>query len=493
MTQNASTSRAAAPLAGVARERHVGAGVEGVLERLWHLLTSMRFSLILILILAGLTMVGTVIGQAQAETLANPDAKAEFLATASKQWYGSFVGILDPLQLFGVFRSPWFLGTAGLLVASIIACSTHRAGGLWKTATKPNVTVGPSFFEHAPYRETLTFKQSPAEVADQVRGVLRGHHFRAVLVDDGALHLYADRNRWAPLGSLAGHLSLVVILLGALVGTVFGFRDSGFMIAEGSTEAVPTMAGTTIQLLSFKDAYDPLTGAPTDYASDVVVSRDGQEVARQVVRVNDPLHVDGITFYQSFFGSAVVIKAADAQGKTLFEDGVPLGYGTQDGHSAGSFTVPGANLTAVLVGTSGTSDTLVKPGQVRVELYDATSRQPPDAAVDRPQHADRGRRGDVHVREGDQVRRPERREGPGGAARLVRLLPARGRVRPVLPLPPSPDLGTDRGAAKWRSGPLARLDRPQRHRPGERVHGPGHRYPPGVPRAGTDLEERGDG
>ncbi len=376
MTQHASTSTTATPLAGVAQDHQIAAGIEGLLERLWRLLTSMRFSLVLILILAGLTVVGTVIGQAQADTLANADARAEFLATASKQWYGSFVGILDPLQLFGVFRSPWFLSTAALLVASIIACSTQRAGGLWKTATKPNVAVGPAFFEHAPYRETLAFKQAPAEVADQLRSVLRRHHFRAVVVDDGALHVYADRNRWAPLGSLAGHLSLVVILLGALVGTVFGFRNSGFMIAEGSTEAVPTMAGTTIQLLSFKDAYDPVTGAPTDYASDVVVNRNGQEVARQVVRVNDPLHFDGLTFYQSFFGTAVVMKAADGQGKTLFDDGVPLGYGTQDGHSAGSFTVPGANLTVVLVGTTGTTDALVKPGQVRVELYDATTGNP---------------------------------------------------------------------------------------------------------------------
>lgn len=373
MTQHATTSRAAAPLAGLAEDHHVTADVEGILERLWHLLTSMRFALILILILAGFTVVGTVIGQAQADTLANPDAKAEFLATAGKQWYGSFVGILDPLQLFGVFRSPWFLATAALLVASIIACSVQRAGGLWRTATKPNVTVGPAFFEHAPYREALAFRQAPAEVAETVSSVLRRHHFRAVVVDDETLHLYADRNRWAPLGSLAGHISLVVILLGALIGSVFGFRDSSFMIAEGSTEAVPTAPGATIQLLSFKDAYDPVSGAPTDYASDVVISQGGQQVARQVVRVNNPLHFGDLTFYQSFFGSAVVIKAADAQGNTLFDDGVPLGYGTQDGHSAGSFTVPGANLTALLVGTTGTSDTLVKPGQVRV---DSTTPRP---------------------------------------------------------------------------------------------------------------------
>ncbi len=189
MTQNATTSRAAAPLAGVAADRRVTADVEGVLERLWRLLTSMRFALVLILVLAALTMAGTVIGQATGDTLSNADARAEFLATAGKQWYGSIVGILEPLQLFNVFHSWWFLGAAALLVASIVACSVQRTGGLWRTATRPNVAPGPAFFEHAPYREALAFRQSPAEVADQVAAVLRRHHFRAVVKDDGTLHL----------------------------------------------------------------------------------------------------------------------------------------------------------------------------------------------------------------------------------------------------------------------------------------------------------------
>ena len=68
----------------------------------------------------------------------------------------------------------------------------------------------------------------------------------------------------------------MVILAGAMVGSMFGFRDAQFMLAEGSTSAIPRLAGATITLNSFKDTYDTTTGAPLDYASDVTVTQDGQ-------------------------------------------------------------------------------------------------------------------------------------------------------------------------------------------------------------------------
>jgi cytochrome c biogenesis protein len=167
-----------------------------------------------------------------------------------------------------------------------------------------------------------------------------------------------------------------VILLGGLLGVLFGFHDTQFMVAEGSSQPVPTKPGTSIHLVSFQDTYDPDTGAPIDYASDVIVTRDGQQIAHQVVRVNDPLRFDDITFYQSFFGSAAVIKAADSAGRTVYDDGVPMGWTADDGRSVGSFALPSANLTVWVVGTTGNDDTLVRPGQVRLELYDTTTGNP---------------------------------------------------------------------------------------------------------------------
>ena len=210
-------------------------------------------------------------------------------------------------------------------------------------------------------------------------GVLRKHHYRVLVEDDGAVNFFADRFRWAPFGSLFGHLSIVVILAGVIVGALVGFRDNAFVIAEGSTIAVPTGEGLSVELISFEDAYYTDTGAPSDYASELVLYKDGTEVGRHTARVNDPMRYGDLSFYQSFYGPAAVMSVADADGTTLFSDGVPLAWETKDdGRSVGTFTIPAKDLTVWVVATWGGGDPLVKPGQMRVETYRASTGDPID-------------------------------------------------------------------------------------------------------------------
>jgi len=215
-------------------------------------------------------------------------------------------------------------------------------------------------------------RHTPAETLEIVGDLLRGKRYRTIVTDDGAIHLYADRFRWAPFAGLIGHLSLVVILAGAIVGSTFGYRDSGFTIAEGSTLPVAAEAGLSIQLLDFSDTYYTTTGAPEDYASQVVLYKDGAEVARHTIRVNDPLRYGDTTFYQAFFGTAAVMTVEDSKGNTLVSEGVPLAWRTTaDNRPIGSFSLPGTDYIGWVIGTLGSGDTRVKPGQMEVDLYTA--------------------------------------------------------------------------------------------------------------------------
>jgi cytochrome c biogenesis protein ResB len=89
---------------------------------------------------------------------------------------------------------------------------------MWRTATKPRVDVGASFFEHAPQHEAVVVRMSQADTMEAVGGVLRRHRYRVLTAQDESIHIYADRFRWAPFAGLIGHLALVVILAGAIIG-----------------------------------------------------------------------------------------------------------------------------------------------------------------------------------------------------------------------------------------------------------------------------------
>jgi cytochrome c biogenesis protein len=367
---------ATSPAAGATAEPGVVDRVDRVLEGLWHFLSSMRVAMVLMLAIAVLGLLGSLIIQAPPGTLDDADAKATWLAEIRPR-FGGWTGIMDSLQLFQIFNSVVFRVLVAGLTISLIACSIHRTPGVWRTITKPRVDVGPAFFEHAPQHEAIVVRHTPAETLGVVAGVFRGHHYRTLSQDDGVIHVYADRFRWALLSGLVGHLSLVVILAGAIIGATFGYRDSGFTLAEGNTLPVAGEPGLTIQLIDFTDTYYATTGAPEDYASQVVLYQDGQEVARHTIRVNDPLRYGDTTFYQAFFGSAADMTVADASGKTLVSEGVPLAWRTNaDNRPVGSFSIPGTNYVGWVVGTLGNGDSTIQPGQMQIQLYTADGGQP---------------------------------------------------------------------------------------------------------------------
>ena len=379
MAQNATTNElTGGALPAPAAERMNG--VDSALEKLWHFLTSMKLALVLMLAFAAVSLVGTLIIQAPAGVMADPEAKAGWLAEVRPR-FGGWTDLMDRLQVFEIFTSVWLRGIGALLAASLVACTVHRIPGTWRTMRKPHVAVGPAFFEHAPQHEAMTFHRQPDEVLAEARGVFKRHHYGTMTEDDGTVHLYAVRNSWAPWGGLVAHISIVVILAGAMVGSMFGFRDSQFMLAEGATSAIPNTPGATITLNSFRDTYNTTTGAPLDYFSDVTVTQDGQVAARQLVRVNEPLRYKSISFYQAFFGPAAVVTVKDTEGATLFSEGVALAWTANNGgNKVGSFTIPDKNLTAWIVATTGPNDPDVKPGQVAVELYNSDTG---DAVVQR--------------------------------------------------------------------------------------------------------------
>jgi len=375
MAHNATTQELAGgtvPAPGAAERM---SGADSVLEWLWHLLTSMKLALVLMLVFAALTLVGTLVIQAPPGVMDDPQQKADWLAGIRPR-FGGWTGIMESLQIFTIFTSVWLRAIGALLAASLVACTVHRIPGTWRTMRKPHVDVGPAFFEHAPQHEAMTFQRQPAEVLAEAGQVFKRHHYRTITEDDGTVHLYAVRNNWAPWGGLIAHIAIVVILGGAMVGSLWGFRNPEFMLAEGATSAVPTVAGATITLNSFQDTYNTTTGAPLDYVSDVTVTQDGQVVARQQVRVNEPLRYRGISFFQAFFGPAAVVTVKDAAGKTIVSEGVPLAWTANGGNKIGSFNIPDQNLTAWVVATTGPNDPSVKPGQVAIELYKSDTGNP---------------------------------------------------------------------------------------------------------------------
>ncbi|MBS3906159.1 MAG: cytochrome c biogenesis protein ResB, partial [Syntrophaceae bacterium] len=118
------------------------------------------------------------------------------------------------------------------------------------------------------------------------------------------------RREWlGRLGPHLTHFSLVLILAGSLIGNIWGFK--GFVnIPQGDETATIFLKGTakelgldfTIRCEKFEMSYYPGSEVVREYLSDLVILEGGQEVLKKRIRVNDPLHYEGVNFYQSSYG-----------------------------------------------------------------------------------------------------------------------------------------------------------------------------------------------
>ncbi|NMM25056.1 MAG: cytochrome c biogenesis protein ResB [Phycicoccus sp.] len=341
-----------------------------VLDRLWRFFISMRTGLVLILGLGLLSLIGTLLVQAPAGMTTDPAAYTSWVASIHSK-YGGWTPVFDKLGFFSVFTSIWFKAITVLLTTSVLACSVNRAPRLWKIAFHPRTRMGETFFTHAALRANILVATGPDTAMDNVREVLKSHRFRTISdPDDNGLNLYADRFRWGPFGTVVAHLSFVIILLGFFLSATTGFKDTQFVAPVGSKVQVGHGTGLTVEAKSFNDAYYP-DGSPSDYVSDLVVYKNGVAVDRQSVRVNHPLTWDGVSFYQSFFGTAAAMKITDAAGKTLYNDAAALQWQSDDGkHSIGQIDMKAAGLSVyVIVAASGKPDPNIKAGQVQLEIH----------------------------------------------------------------------------------------------------------------------------
>ena len=185
-------------------------------------------------------------------------------------------------------------------------------------------------------------------IADGLRGedvhaALRRSGFRVREEEGtgGSRFFYGDRNQNARLFTLLTHAGLVGFILAAAITSRFGF-ETGILLPEGQAlpvESIGSSGLVSVKSLAFTAPRDE-DGRFTDFTTDLAVYRDGQEIARKVIRVNDPLAAAGYTFHQNFFGPAVDLTIRDGAGRLLWSGPIPLDE-VNGGRPYGRFTIPG--------------------------------------------------------------------------------------------------------------------------------------------------------
>lgn len=136
----------------------------------------------------------------------------------------------------------------------------------------------------------------------------RYYRYRSESNANGFL-IVAEKGRWTRLGVTAVHLSILILLVGALLGSLFGF-DGYVNIAEGeSADRIQLRNSNMSMPLGFELVCEDFevsfynSGTPKEYKSRLHIVEDGKTVTSKDIIVNDPLRYNGINFFQSSYGN----------------------------------------------------------------------------------------------------------------------------------------------------------------------------------------------
>ncbi len=260
--------------------------------------SSLKLTISLLIIIAVVSMLGTIIPQ-QYEG-------GESLSHLSPGLAKAF----ESLQLFDMYHSVWFIILMCLLSLNLIACSLNRFPSSWRLFKKiPSLDRSMPFENLSPDR-VLTIEGKLNEVMARVENLLR-RRYRKVRRKDTSdtTFFYGQKGAYSHFGVYITHSSILIILAGAIIGSLLGF-EAFVNLPEGeSTNTVHLGKQNRVKELDFTVRCDRFSisyydnGMPKEYRSNLSFLKNNKAMYQGPLLVNHPITFGGIRFYQSSYGT----------------------------------------------------------------------------------------------------------------------------------------------------------------------------------------------
>jgi cytochrome c biogenesis protein len=272
----------------------------GLWQVVYDQLASIKLTVIILLVIAGSSLIGTLLPQG----LAPEQLQAHYGPRLAQ--------LIDFFQLGDLYHAGWFRFLLLLLCLNLMVCTLRRFPKTLKLMRHREQLLEPQRLSKFSNYHRLESKLPWEEFTQRVQRALTQHFAPLVPVD--ATDTYAglaEKGRWSRLSVYLVHFSVLLILLGALVGSLLGFKGTMIINEKDASNEVLVAGGHQAMELPFEvrcDAFDVSfydNGAPKEYRSDLTILDHGKETLKQSIRVNDPMTYQGVTIYQASYGSTL--------------------------------------------------------------------------------------------------------------------------------------------------------------------------------------------
>jgi cytochrome c biogenesis protein len=322
-------------------------------DKIWDSLASVKLAIIIFALISLTSIVGTVL-----EQRAEPARNIQILAKIfSESLAPGLYNFFDKLGFIDMYHSWWFTGLLVLFAINMVICSFDRLPRIWKLVKEPPGPLPEDKLKKSVISREFVLKGKPDNVKASVTEAMKGMRFRFHEInEEKGYQFFSQKGNYTRLGVYLTHFSILFILIGVVIGVRFGF--SGFLnLPEGELSNVAISntdqeipLGFDIRCDTFEVDFYEGSDMPKEYRSWLTIFKDGREVLKKTISVNDPLTYQGITFYQASYGMVpegmnrgiFIFNVVSRDGKSTI---LNLRFGD-------TFQIPGTNISGKIMNFS---------------------------------------------------------------------------------------------------------------------------------------------
>jgi cytochrome c biogenesis protein len=280
-------------------------------KRTLDLLSSVRFGVILLVMLAAACMVGMLIMQQNVEGF---DKYFAALTPASRFLYGK-------LGVFDIYHAWYFNALLLILSLNIVLASIDRFPGAWTFISSKKLDASARWLSGQKPSATLSLRAANLEEAvARVVGAFSGSRMKTVVTEKkGKTYVFGERGAWNRLGAYAVHVALLTIFTGGFLTASFSITGQMPLEPGGrSNELTETVfnldqLSRSVRQLPFEvectDIEQKLIrkeGAITadntlDWLTRIRIKDPERGVTEALVHLNRPYDYRGYRFFQASF------------------------------------------------------------------------------------------------------------------------------------------------------------------------------------------------
>ena len=263
-------------------------------QKVFRTLADLRFSIFILLLISCCSILGTIIEQDQSiETY-----KSNYPLSNPIFGFLSWDLILK-LGLDHVYKTWWFLGLIFLFGCSLTLCSFLQQLPSLKIARRCQFfrTTNPFYrLKISTILNKFSWNKILARIKDQDYSIFHQKNM-----------IYCYKGLIGRIGPIVVHFSMILILLGTIVGSLFGFKSQEIVPKTENFHIQNILATGPLTIISQSSArindfwitYTPTKTIAQFYSDISILNSQGNEVNRKTISVNYPLIQNGVYYYQT--------------------------------------------------------------------------------------------------------------------------------------------------------------------------------------------------